>query len=45
MFSLFQLRVQRIMEIEKIIATERDKLLIHLSKWEKVVPFVLTSLA
>jgi len=39
MFSLFQLRVQRIMEIEKIIATKRDKLFIRLSKWEKVVPF------
>ena len=38
-FTLFQLRVQRIIEIEKIIATKRDKLSIHLSKWEKVVPF------
>jgi len=39
-FTLFQLRVQRIMEIEKIIATKRDKLSIHLSKWEKVKPFL-----
>ena len=40
LFSLFQLRVQRVIEIEKIIATSRNKLLVHLTKWEKVLSFV-----
>jgi len=39
MFSLFHLRVQRIMEIEKIIATKRDKLLIHLQSGTKLYLF------
>ena len=37
LFSLFQLRVQ---EIETIIATSRNELLVHLKTWEKVISFV-----
>lgn len=37
---LFKTRVKHVIEVEKAIAANKNKLLVHLAKWNKIIGYV-----